>query len=122
MHLLALGAPVRVAAVLLDLDGHLWDLHLLHDARSFLGVLQRPAAVGTAVEGIIVRGSDLRRGKRWSFVARMPRLSAAPTFGLLILAAILWRLDNITGRRLGRIAGVLACCGQLRFQVGDALV
>src|SRR5262249_33169886 len=122
MHLLALGAPVGVSAVLLNLDGNLLNLDLLHDARSFIGVLQRPAAVRAAVEDVIVGCGDLFRRERRAFVARMAWLAGATAFVLLVLAAVPRWLDNVTGRRLGRIAGVLACCRQLHFQPSNTSV
>ena len=52
----------------------------------------------------------------WPLVPGMARLSALPAFGA-VFGLVLGRLDDVTGRRLGGIAGVLARRRQLGFQL-----
>jgi hypothetical protein len=52
----------------------------------------------------------------------MPRLAAAPPLLALGIVVRLGRFDDVTGRRLGRIARVLLGLRQLRFQLGNARV
>jgi len=49
-------------------------------------------------------------------------LTAAAAFLVLALRIVLGRLDDITGRRLGGIAGMLSRRGQLRFQHSHPLL
>jgi hypothetical protein len=75
-----------MATMLLDLEGDFLNLHLLHDARRLIGVLQGPAAIRATVECIVVGIGNLFRRKRHAFVAWMAGLPAAPAFVLLVLA------------------------------------
>src|SRR4051812_11755182 len=63
-HLLAMGTPPRVTAMLFDRQRHLRDLDLLDDARRGGGGLQAVSATGAEVQDVVVRSAvDLFRRK-----------------------------------------------------------
>jgi len=120
--------------VLGDQDGLLDQSDLLHHTRWPRGLLKRAAAVGAAGEAIEPGLIDLVRRERRALVTRMARLCSDPA---LFAAARPGRfgLDDIRGRRLVGVGGILAQAGVFgrqgldaspellhqRFQLGDAL-
>src|SRR3954467_12227560 len=90
---LAVGAPPRSAAMLLDRQRHLMDLDLPDDARRGGGGLEAVSAGGAEVQEIVLRSPvDLFRWEQDPFVFGVSGLSAdlAP-----VLARWRWRLGRL---------------------------
>src|SRR5512135_1293126 len=79
--LVAMGAPSRMAAMLMDLQGYGGDLDLLdHDGLGVVGQEQMAATRGTGVQQVVGgdRGEPLG-GEGLAVVGGRPRLAAGPT-------------------------------------------
>jgi hypothetical protein len=113
-----------MTAMLLDRQGYLADIDLLdHPWREGQGGLEVMAAaraeVDAMVEGSTVDGLGREGGP---LVLGMAGLAADAAF---VLAFWRWRLgglDDVGGRGLGGVRGVLACRGELLGQLGDDLL
>ena len=99
----------------LDAHGLLDDLDLLDAPRSGGGVLKLATAIGAMRERVVLGLVDLLGWKLRALMFRMAGLTATAAFLVLALRTVLGSLDDITGRRLGGIAGMLSRRGQLGF-------
>ena len=122
MHPLAVPAPIGQSTVLLDAHGLVADLDLLDQPRSGGGVLKLATAIGALRQRVVLGLVDLLGRKLRALMLRMAGLTAAAAFLVLALRIVLGRLDDITGRRLGGIAGMLSRRGQLRFERSHPLL
>ena len=120
-RLVTVGAPSRMTAVLVDLQGHVADVNLLDNDGWFgVGHEQVPTAAGAGVQEVVggAGGEHLGR-EQLALVCGMSRLAA----GLASLLAGRWlrlgRLDDVRGGGLGRVGGILAGGGQLFLQLLD---
>ena len=114
-------APGRMTAVFVDLHGHVEDVNLLDDLDRFgIGQVQMAAAAGAGVEEVVGgdRGEHLGR-EELALVRGMSRLAAALASRLAGRRLRLGRLDDVGGRRLGRVGGVLQGRGELLLQLLD---
>lgn len=102
VDLLAMRAPSRMTAMLLNRERHFGDVHLLdhprHDRGCTLEVASAPRTeVEKMIEGPPIEGFGRKRG---TFVHRMSRLSAALPLPFTFGRRRLWRLDDVRRRRL----------------------
>ena len=110
-----------MTAVFVDLHGHVEDVDLLDDLDRFgIGQVQMAAAAGAGVEEVVGgdRGEHLGR-EELALVGGMSRLAAALASRLAGRRLRLGRLDDVGGRRLGRVGGVLQGRGELLLQLLD---
>ena len=126
VYLSAMRAPGGVSAVLGDHEGRLRKFHLLERARRALQRSQTSAAVGAAVRTVVEGLVDLVRSEGRSLVTRVSRLAAEVTLAAVLGRRLGW-LDDVAGRGLGTVGGVLREAGHLGrqllhllLQLGDA--
>ena len=110
MLLAAVGAPSRMAAVFVDLQGDGGDVDPLdHDGLSGVGHQQVPPAAGAGIQQIVGGlGSEHLGWEGDPLVRGVPRLAAGPAPLLSGGRRRLGGLDEVGGRRLGRGRGILA--------------
>jgi hypothetical protein len=109
-----------MTAVLVDLQGRGRDVDLLDHDGLVVGHVQVPPARGAGVQEVVGgRGSEHLGWKQLALMCRMSGLAA----GLAPLLAggrrRLGGLDDIGGRRLGGVRGILASRGELFLQTLD---
>ena len=121
MLLAAVRAPSRMSAVLVDLQGYRGDVNPLDDDRlGVVGQEQVTAAAGAGVQEVVggLRSEHLGR-ERHPLVRGVSRLAAGLAPRLTGWRLRLGGLDDVGGRRLGRVGGVLEGRGQLLLQLLD---
>ena len=121
MGLATVGAPSRMTAVLVDLQGHVADVNLLDDLDRFgVGQVQVPAAAGAGVEEVVGGGGGEHLGReQLALVCGVSRLAAGLAPLLAGRRLRLGRLDDVRGGGLGRVGGILEGRGQLLLQLLD---
>ena len=116
MRFAAAAAPAGHAAMFRDLGGFDDDFDLLDNVRRLGAGFDRPATVGATGPAVLEAFVDLVDFEGRPLVAWMSGLPAPFAFALALGTR---RFDDVAGGRLGGIARVLLCLGQLRLQVGD---
>jgi hypothetical protein len=104
--------------MLVDAEGPLLDLHLLERSLGTRQVLQFAATARTGVIAILAAVVDLLGRERGPLVAGVSGLAASAAF--LAAGSFAAGAHHVAGRRLGRVARVLAGRSQLAFQVRQA--
>ena len=110
VRFLALGAPVGQGLMLNGPGGFGDQFNLLHDAWRFVTEFQATAAIGTARQRVRDGVVDLVGFQGGSLMALMSPLPAWFAFFVRLGTR---RLDDITGRRLGRSGRILLGGGKL---------
>ena len=99
------------------------DIDLLEAVDEVAVASEFAAAMGTAAERVRHDFMDLEFVEEIAKVGLVARLAADRTFLLTVgHGRPLVRLDDVGRRRLGRVAGVLACGGQLLLQPSNLRV
>ena len=101
--------------------GHIEDVDLLDDLNRFgIGQVQMAAAAGAGVEEVVGGGRGEHLGREeLALVRGVSRLAAALASRLAGWRLRLGGLDDVGGRRLGRVGGILQRRGELLLQLLD---
>jgi hypothetical protein len=110
-----------MAAMHVDLQGDVDELDSLGDDRHGVVGHQRVAAAGGAGirEVVVGDGGEHLGGEGDPLVRGVSRLAAGHAPRLTGWRPRLGRLDDVGGRWLGRVGGILEGCGRLLVQLSD---